>query len=83
MSSSSPTEVVKKLLGNTLNPEVSPLSTHTRWPGRLALTTGQVVRELVAPDATYISLNYDNPALAKILPYAGSHTKGTGHSCLR
>ncbi|KAL9063250.1 MAG: hypothetical protein Q9161_009571 [Pseudevernia consocians] len=55
MSSSTPTEIVKKLLSNTLNPEV--------------------VREVVAPDATYVSLNYDNPDLTKILPYAGSHTK--------
>ncbi|CAO1602581.1 MAG: hypothetical protein LQ349_007553 [Xanthoria aureola] len=28
---------------------------------------------LIAPDATYISLDYRNPALQKILPYAGSH----------
>ncbi|KAL6720104.1 hypothetical protein ACLMJK_002025 [Lecanora helva] len=53
MSSSTPTEVVQKLLENTLKPEV--------------------VRELVASDATYISLSYNNPDLAKILPYAGTH----------
>ena len=28
---------------------------------------------LIAPNATYISLNYRNPTLQKILPYAGSH----------
>ncbi|KAI4268988.1 MAG: hypothetical protein LQ337_007537 [Flavoplaca oasis] len=28
---------------------------------------------LVAPHATYISLNYNNPSLQKILPFAGSH----------
>lgn len=53
MSSSTPAEVVRTLLSNTLNSEV--------------------VRELVAPDATYVSLTYDNPDLTKILPYAGSH----------
>ena len=58
MSSDSPapTEVVRKLLENTLKPEI--------------------VRDLMAPDATYISLNYDNADLAKILPYAGTHAKG-------
>lgn len=48
----------------------------------MALTPAQIVRELVAPDATYISLNYDNPDLTKILPYAGSHAKGTRTFCL-
>ena len=33
------------------------------------------VFKYVAPDATYISLTYDNPTLKKILPYAGVHTK--------
>ena len=83
MSSSTPTEVVKKLLSNTLNPEVRPLSTRAQRQKGLALTAEQVVRELVAPDATYVSLNYDNPDLTKILPYAGSHTKGTRQSYLR
>ncbi|KAI4187774.1 MAG: hypothetical protein L6R41_002578 [Letrouitia leprolyta] len=31
------------------------------------------VKSLVAPDATYTSLNYSNPSLKKILPYAGDH----------
>ena len=26
------------------------------------------VRALVAPDATYVSLNYDNPELKKLMP---------------
>ena len=62
-SPSEPMEVVKKLLANTLNPDV--------------------VRELVASDATYISLNYDDPDLQRILPYAGTHAKGERHgNCL-
>ena len=56
MSSPAPTEVVQRLLENTLDPGI--------------------VRDLVAPDATYISLNYSNSDLARILPYAGTHTKG-------
>lgn len=32
------------------------------------------VAELVAPDATYVSLNYDNPDLKRIMPWCGSHT---------
>jgi len=34
-----------------------------------------IVRSLVAPDATYVSLNYSNPDLKKIMPYAGTHDK--------
>ena len=35
----------------------------------LANTTNeQVLKELVAPDATYVSLNYDNPTLKEIMP---------------
>lgn len=30
------------------------------------------VNALVAPDATYVSLNYDNPELKKIMPWAGT-----------
>lgn len=30
------------------------------------------VKELVAPDATYVSLNYDNPELKRIMPWAGT-----------
>ncbi|WP_419828476.1 nuclear transport factor 2 family protein [Methylobacterium sp.] len=32
------------------------------------------VAELVAPDATYVSLNYDNPDLKRIMPWCGSHS---------
>ena len=35
----------------------------------LANTTNeQVLNELVASDATYVSLNYDNPTLKEIMP---------------
>ena len=29
------------------------------------------VRKWVAPDATYVSLNYDNPELKRLMPWAG------------
>ncbi|KAL8999640.1 MAG: hypothetical protein Q9169_001600 [Polycauliona sp. 2 TL-2023] len=32
-----------------------------------------ILETLIAPNATYISLNYNNPSLQKILPFAGSH----------
>ena len=32
------------------------------------------VEELVAPDATYVSLNYDNPELKRLMPWAGTQT---------
>ncbi len=31
-----------------------------------------VVHSLVAPDATYVSLNYENPELKRIMPWAGT-----------
>ena len=34
------------------------------------------MRELVAPDATYVSLSYDNPDLRKIMPWAGTSQGG-------
>ena len=34
------------------------------------------VRELVAPDATYVSLSYDNPDLKKLMPWAGTSQGG-------
>ena len=37
----------------------------------------EVVNALVAPDATYVSLTYDNPDLKKLMPWAGTH-KGDG-----
>lgn len=39
----------------------------------LANTTNpEIVNQLVAPDATYISLNFENKQLKRILPWAGT-----------
>ena len=35
-------------------------------------TNPKVVNELVAPDATYVSLNYQNDDLKRIMPWAGT-----------
>ena len=35
-------------------------------------TRAETVRRLVAPDATYVSLNFDNPQLRRIMPWAGT-----------
>ncbi len=37
-------------------------------------TNPEVVRRLVAPDATYVSLNFDNPELRQIMPWTGTRT---------
>ena len=37
-------------------------------------TNPEVVHRLVAPDATYVSLNYANPELQRIMPWAGTRT---------
>ena len=37
-------------------------------------TNPAVVRQLVAPDATYVSLNFENPELRRIMPWAGTRT---------
>ncbi len=37
-------------------------------------TDPDLVRRLVAPDATYVSLNHDNPELRRIMPWAGTRT---------
>ena len=34
------------------------------------------VKELVAPEATYVSLSYDNPDLKKLMPWAGTSQGG-------
>ncbi|RYZ84467.1 MAG: nuclear transport factor 2 family protein [Proteobacteria bacterium] len=39
-------------------------------------TTPEIIREVVDPDATYISLNFKNPELQKIMPWAGTHHEG-------
>ena len=36
-------------------------------------TNLKVLRELVTPDVTYVSLNFNNPELKKIEPWAGTH----------
>jgi uncharacterized protein len=33
----------------------------------------KIVNALVAPDATYVSLTYNNPELKTIMPWAGTH----------
>jgi len=33
----------------------------------------KVLRERMTPDATYVSLNFDNPELKKVMPWAGTH----------
>jgi hypothetical protein len=33
----------------------------------------KVLQQLMKPDATYVSLNFDNPELRKIEPWAGTH----------
>ncbi|WP_136669238.1 nuclear transport factor 2 family protein [Flavobacterium sp. H122] len=43
----------------------------------LANTTNpDVISSLVDSNATYISLNFDNPELQKILPWTGTHHEG-------
>ena len=37
-------------------------------------TNGETVHRLVAPDATYVSLNFDNPELRRVMPWAGTRT---------
>ena len=37
-------------------------------------TDPEVVHRLVASDATYVSLNFDNPELRQIMPWAGTGT---------
>jgi hypothetical protein len=33
-----------------------------------------VITSLVAPDVTYVSLNFDDPDLRRIMPWCGTHT---------
>ena len=37
-------------------------------------TNPDVVHRLVASDATYVSLNFDNPELRRVMPWAGMRT---------
>jgi hypothetical protein len=36
-------------------------------------TNPKALRQLMTPDATYVSLNFDNPELKKVMPWAGPH----------
>ena len=36
-------------------------------------TNLKVLRQLMTTDATYVSLNFDNPELKKVMPWAGTH----------
>jgi hypothetical protein len=36
------------------------------------LVDPEIVNEVVAPDATYVSLNSDDPELKKIMPWTGT-----------
>ena len=44
-------------------------------------TRPEVVDALVAPDATYVSLSFDNPELTKVMPWAGTH-RGNGRQAI-
>jgi hypothetical protein len=33
----------------------------------------KVLRQLMTPDTTYVSLNFDNPELKKVMPWTGTH----------
>jgi ketosteroid isomerase-like protein len=33
----------------------------------------EMLRELMTPDVTYVSLNFDNPELKKVMPWTGTH----------
>lgn len=37
-------------------------------------TDPSTIADLVAQDATYVSLNYDNPDLKRIMPWCGTHS---------
>ena len=36
-------------------------------------TTPKMLRQLMTPDVTYVSLNFDNPELKKVEPWTGTH----------
>jgi hypothetical protein len=36
-------------------------------------TNLKVLSKLMTPDATYVSLNFDNPELKKVMPWTGTH----------
>jgi uncharacterized protein len=40
------------------------------------VTKAEIVDALVADDAVYVSLTFDNPNLKRVMPWAGTHTDG-------
>jgi ketosteroid isomerase-like protein len=48
----------------------SPIEVVSQWLQNLL--DPDVVNRVVAPDATYVSLNTENPELSKIMPWAGT-----------
>jgi uncharacterized protein len=48
----------------------SPIEVVGEW--LQSLLDSEVVKRLVAPNATYVSLNFDNPELKKIMPWTGT-----------
>jgi uncharacterized protein len=50
----------------------SPIEIVGEW--LQSLLDPDVVNRVVAPDATYVSLNSDNPELKKIMPWTGTST---------
>jgi hypothetical protein len=34
-----------------------------------------MLQQLMTPDGTYVSLNFDNPGLKKVEPWSGTHKK--------
>ena len=48
----------------------SPIDVVGQWLQNL--TDPEVVNRLVAPDATYVSLNTEDAELSKIMPWAGT-----------
>jgi uncharacterized protein len=48
----------------------SPIEVVDQWLQNLL--DPEVVNRVVAPDATYVSLNTENPELSKIMPWAGT-----------
>src|SRR5579862_4720922 len=36
-------------------------------------TNLKVLKEMMTPDATYVSLNFNNPELKKVMPWTGTH----------
>jgi ketosteroid isomerase-like protein len=36
-------------------------------------TNVEVLRQSMTPDVTYVSLNFDNPELKKVMPWTGTH----------